>query len=52
MQAQVELMSKDIHELSMAFNRFSRMPGQSFRDSGAPPVVVDPLAVAPAPTTI
>jgi len=51
LQAQVELMAKDIRKLSMAFNRFSRIPGQRFRGSGVPPVAVVPLAMT-APTTI
>ena len=51
MQAQVELMAKDIRKLSTAFNRFSRIPGQRFRGSSVPTVAVVPLAVT-APTTI
>lgn len=50
LQAQVELMAKDICKLSTAFKRFSRIPGQRFRGSGVPPVAVVPLAVT-APTT-
>ena len=50
LQAQVELMAKDIRKLSTAFNRFPRIPGQRFRGSSVPPVAVVPLAVT-APTT-
>jgi len=51
LQAQVELMAKDIRKLSTAFNRFSRIPGQRFRGSSVPTVAVVPLAET-APTTI